>query len=248
MTSKSFGEQRGKRAHLLRGSDLGGEIADLRNDADEGFENAEGREGFPELDWIDAPLPAAAGGNVVLRGRNLLQGQTFDTLDLTEGAATVTLFAAKPGNSGITAQVVAGVGALSVTYNTSTKALVITLAAGGSTADAIATAINANAAQTDGYVRADSNAGGSLITAVAETPLAGGVGNYAENVVECSGVEALPLNTPGTTSTAQWADTVITVTVPALTGQTPARAAGDVVATRIKTNGVFTDPLSSTLI
>lgn len=245
--SKSFGTERSKKEHILRGSDLGGEIADLRKDVGKGFENSEGREGFPEFDFMRGAPTAAGTTDIVLRGRNLLQGQTFDTLALVEGASSVTVFPAKPGDSGITAQVVAGAGALAVTYNSSTKKLVITLASGGSTAAAIATAINANAAQTDGYVRANSAGGGSLTLDIAETALAGGVGNYAENLVHISGVEALPANTPGATSTANWADTVITVTVPVLTAAAVPRAAADVVGTKIKSNGVFTCQISSVL-
>jgi hypothetical protein len=224
-----------------------GEIVDLRNDTDEGFENSEGRVGFPELDWIDGTAPAAAGGDVVLRGRNLLQGQTFDGLSLNAGAAVLSVFALKPGDSGITVVVVAGVGALSVTFVPSTGVLTITLAAGGSTDAAIATAINANAAQTDGYIRATSGAAGSLTLAVASTPMTGGVGAYALNKVEVTGLEALPANEPGANATAKWANDVITATVPVLTGATPARAAADTAATRISSNGVQTDPIASVL-
>lgn len=246
MVSKSFGTQRPELAHLLN-SDVGNEINDLRKDVEVGFKNSEGKTGFPTFDWIDAPLPLAAGGNVVLRGRNLLQGQTFDAITLVEGAASLVLTALKPGNSPITVSMVAGVGALSVAFTPSTGVMVITLASGGSTDNAIATAININAAPTDGYVRATSAGGGSFTLAQASAPFTGGVGDYAKNLVECSGVEALPINVAGTTSTAQWTDTMITVTVPVLTGLTPARAAGDVVMTRIQSNGVQTESISSVL-
>jgi hypothetical protein len=168
-------------------------------------------------------------------------------LSLNAGAAVLSVFALKPGNSGITVVVVAGVGALAVTFVPSTGVLTITLAAGGSTDAAIATAINANAAQTDGYIRATSGAAGSLTLAVASTPMAGGDGEYALNKVEVTGLEALPANEPGANATAKWADGVVTVTVPVLTGATPARAAADIAATRISSNGVQTDPISSVL-
>ena len=216
--SNSFGSQRPKKVHLLRGSGgLSAEISDLRKDVEEGFQNAEDSTGMPEADFVDGTMPAAAGGDFTVVGRNLLQAQTFDTLQLIEGAADLTLDVLKPGDSGITVEMTVGLAGLVVTYNPTTKVLVIELAAATSTDDAIATAINANAADTDGHVRATSAAGGSFTALQAVQDMAGGVGDYADNKVMCAGKECLPANTAATTTTAKWSDTGVTVTAPALT-------------------------------
>ena len=214
--SKAFGSQRAAKAHLVRGTGgLSGEIVDLRADVEEGFQNLEERAGYPELDYVDGAGPAAAGGDMVLVGRNLLQGQSFDTITLTEGAASLQLWPVKPGDSGITVVMTVGAGGLVVTYNPATKVLTIELAAAGSSDDAVATAINANAAQTDGHIRATSAAGGNFTAAQASQAMTGGVGDYAGNVVMVAGKEALPKNAAGTTSAAVWTDTQVDVTVPA---------------------------------
>jgi hypothetical protein len=239
--SKAFGSQRGRKAHLTLGkTGLAGEIADLRNDVEEGFQNAEGREDFPELDFIDGGAPAAAGGDAVLVGRNLLQGQTFDTIKLTEGAAELDLWPVKPGDSGITVEMTVGVGALAVSYNPATKVLTIELAAAGSSDDAIATAINADAADTDGHIRATSAAGGNFTLAQASQALTGGEGDYEGNVVMVAGKEALPKNAAGTTSVAVWTDTQVDVTVPALA---PA-VAGDIAQLSLASDGTNAQALS----
>lgn len=215
--SKAFGSQRAYKKHLILGKGgLAGEIGDLRGDVEEGFQNLEERAGFPELYYIDGAGPSAAGADMVLVGVNFLQGQTFDTLQLVEGAAQLDLWPLKPGDSEITVEMTVGAGGLVVTYNPATKKLVIELAAAGSTDDAIATEIN-NGAACAGYIRADSAAGGSFTAAQAEAPMAGGVGDYAGNVVKVGGVECLPKKAGAvTTSAAVWTDTQLDVTVPAL--------------------------------
>jgi hypothetical protein len=215
--SKAFGSKRAAKAHLVRGGGgLSGEIVDLRKDVEEGFQNLEERAGYPELDYIDGAGPSAAGADMILVGRNLLQDQTFDTIKLTEGAAELDLWPVKPGDSGITVVMTVGAGGLVVTYNPTTKVLTIELAAAGSSDDAIATAINADAAETDGHIRATSAAGGNFTVAQASQALTGGVGDYAGNKVTVGGNECLPKNAAGTTSSAVWTDTQVDVTVPAL--------------------------------
>lgn len=238
--SRAFGSQRAKKAHLMQQTGgLAAEIVDLRNDVEEGFQNLEERLGFPELDFIDGGAPAAAGGDAVLVGRNLLQGQTFDTLVLTQSAIQMQLWAVKPGDSGITVAVVVG-GALAIDYNPTTKVLTITLAPAGSTANAVATAINANAAETDGYIRASVLGAGTFTLAQASRPMAGGVGDYDGNIVMCAGKECLPANNGTTTSVAVWSDTQITVTVPALT---PVVAA-DIAQLTLSTDGTRAQAIS----
>lgn len=202
------------------------------------------RDGAPELDRLNIAGGAAmlaAGGDITLVGRDLLQGQTFDAITITQGAASVALHAMKPGDSAITVQVIAGSGALGVTYSPSTKACVITLAAGGSTDDAIATAINANAAQTNGHIRAISATGGTFTAAAAAAPMTGGTGNYAQNKVMAGGLEALPANTTGITAAAKWSNTGIVCTTQAV------GAATDVATIAVQSNGAWTQALSTIL-
>lgn len=215
--SKAFGSQRGQKAHLLLGTGgLAGEIADLRKDVEEGFENLEERSGYPELDYVDGAGPAAAGGDMILVGRNLLQGQTFDVLALWAGTSMVTITCLKPGKSPFTIAVTGGGTAGAEVVSKVGNAFSIQIQVGTSTANQIATAINANAAASDGYLRAASGGAGVTNAIQAATPMAGGVGTFAENVVRVAGFECLPANTPGTAGAAAWTDTSIKVTVPAL--------------------------------
>lgn len=200
----------------------------------------------PMLDGMDIAVTgamAAAGGDVKFVGRNLLQGQTFDTLVVTEGAAQLTLTMLKPGDSLVTVELVKGGGGSGVTYNPATRALVIDVGAAGDTDDNLATAVNANGAQTDGYVWAASASGGSFTAAQAAVPMTGGAGNYDANKVEANGGEALPANTPGISGAAAWNDTDITVTTPAGGG-----AATDVATAWIESNGLKSNVLSTILV
>src|SRR5512139_511606 len=100
----------------------------------------------PELDRLDVvggAAVAAAGGDIALVGRNLLQGQTFDELQLVEGLADFTIYALKPGASGITVELIQGVGAAGLTYNPVTKKCVIDIGVAGSSDNALATLVNA---------------------------------------------------------------------------------------------------------
>lgn len=224
-----------------------GQIDDVRADVEAGFKNNEGRVGFPELFWLDGTPPVAAGGAVVLKGSALLQGQTFDTVTITDSEAaslgSVVITALKPGVSGISVVVATPSSTLAVTWDATNKVLTIRPAAAGSTDDAVATAINADASAVRGILRAASASAGSFKHAIASTPLAGGAGLYAGNVVSICGTECLPANTTGTAGAAAWTDTGITVTMPDM-HTTPGIAAGDVVNARIKTNGVVTGNLS----
>jgi len=203
----------------------------------------EARSGYPELDWADGDPLAISGGTLVLRGRNLLQGQTFDTLRLTEGTAQLDLHPLKPGDSGITVVMLLGVGALAIAYNSTTKVLTITLAAGGSADNAIATAINAAGAQTKGHIRAVSAAGGNFTLAQSSREMTGGVGSYAGNQALVSGVEALPLHATGIAPAATWTDTAVSVTVPDLSSQATPRHAEDQLAVTLKSYGLASLPL-----
>jgi hypothetical protein len=244
--SKAFGTQAPRKAHLMqRTGGIAAEVQDLRDDVETGFQNAEGRSQYPELDWLDGGAPAATGGDIVLKGRLLLQSQTFDAAHVTEGSGDLLIEMLKPGDSGYSYEVKAGTGALAVAIS-DTK-LTITLASGGSTVAAVATAINADGADTDGIMRANEDASDTLTAAVSETNLTGGVGDYAGNKVLASGVECLPANETGATTTAKWTDTAITVTVPDLTAETDARAASDIAQIAIESDGKFTQAMSVVL-
>lgn len=210
------------------------------------FGTVQGRSGHPELDWLDGGAPAASGGDMVLRGRNLLQGKTFDTITVTQGAASFTVTALKPGVSGLSVIIgtPAGGGAA---VSVSGSVITITPAAAGSTDDAMATAVNANGADTDGLVRATSAGGGSFNAAQGERVLAGGTGDYTGTKVLISGTEALPANQTGATTTAKWSDTAITVTVPDLTALSPARAAADLANIVVESDGVYSQALTAVL-
>lgn len=240
--SKAFGSQRAHKQHLLRGSGgLQSEIQDLRNDVEEGFQNLEERAGYPELDYIDGAGPAAAGGDMALVGRNLLQGQSFDVLALWAGTSLVTITCLKPGKSPFTIQVTGGGTAGSETVTKTGDAFVIDIEPGVSTANQIATAINANGADSDGHLRAASGGAGTTNAVAAATAMAGGVGDFAGNVVRAAGFECLPANTPGTAGAAAWTDTQITVTVPALAPV----VATDKAQVTVSSDGTRADTLSA---
>lgn len=215
--SKAFGSQRAYKSHLVLGKGgVAGEIVDLRRDVEEGFQNLEERAGFPEIYYIDGTGPSAAGADMILKGANFLQSQTFDALTLWDGTSQVVITCLKPGDSGFTIQVTGTGTAGSETVTKTANAFVIDIEPGVSTANQIATAINADAADSDGYLRAASGGAGTTNAVAAAAAMAGGVGDFAGNVVKVGGVECLPANTTGTAGAAAWTDDTITVTVPAL--------------------------------
>jgi hypothetical protein len=201
----------------------------------------------PELDRLNVvggAAVAAAGGDIKLVGRNLLQSQTFDSLNITAaGGADITIFALAPGVSGIIMTMVAtGAGPL-VFFDPNTKGLILDVGLAGRTSDQLATLINANAAATDGYVRATS-AGGAFSFTLAQgpTPLAGGVGDWAANQIFVGGLAALPANETGINAVAKWSNTGIICTTQAV------GAATDVAAIAVRVDGVWTGPLSAVLV
>lgn len=236
--SKSFGTQRAQKAHLMQQTGgLAAEIKDLRSDVEEGFQNNEAQAGFPTLDALDPGTLLAAGqASFVLVGRNLLQGQTFDTLVSGNGNAAITVTMLKPGDSGVSLEIVQGAGALSAVLAASK--LTVTLAAGGSTATQVAAAINAAASCIGVIFAAAGGTGADNVVAAAATALAGGVGDYAGNNVYINGQSCDPVQ-----AASQWTNTSITVLVPALTG----RVATDIVAVIVQSNGIMTGQLSAVL-
>jgi len=234
--SVAFGSQRAQKAHLLRGTGgLSAEIADLRNDVEEGFQNSESKSGFPVLDALDPGTLLAAGqATFVIKGRNLLQGQTFDTITSGLANAAVAVTALKPGVSGLSLAIVQGVGALAAELDG--DVLTVTLAAANSTATEVAAAINAEATCIGVVHAVAGGTGADDVVVAAETALAGGAGYYAGNVVTINGQSCNPVQ-----AASQWTNTSITVLVPALTG----RIASDVVGVTVMSNGVLSNTLGT---
>jgi len=240
--SKSFGAQVAAKPHLVRGSGgLQGEISDLRGDAETGFRAMEARLGFPELHFIDGAGPAAVGGDMALVGAELLQGMTFDELTLWLTTSEVVITALTPGNSGFTVEITDGATAGAEVVTKTGSAFVVQIEAGVSTADQIATAINANGADSDGYLRAASGGADAVNAVAAVANMAGGVGDFAGSAVTAAGQPCLPANTAGTAGAAAWTDTGVTVTVPALA---PA-VATDKASVTLAANGVRAQALSA---
>jgi hypothetical protein len=242
--SKAFGSQRAYKQHLTLGKGgVAGEVADLRGDVEEGFQNMEAREGFPEVYYIDGAGPSAAGADMILKGVNLLQGQTFDELVLWAGTSMVTITCLKPGNSPFTIQVTDGATAGAEVVTKTGDAFVVQIQVGVSTADQIATAINADGADSDGHLRAASGGSGTTNAIAAATAMSGGEGDFDGNKVTVGGVECLPANTPGTAGAAAWSDDTITVTVPALAPI----VATDQAALKVMSDGTSADTLGVTV-
>lgn len=247
MVTKSiaFGPQVASNPHLTEGKGgVPGQVDDLRKDVEAAFRTAEARTGYPTLTFVKGPPPAAAGGAMQVYGTGLLQGQTFDSVTLTDatpstGLGAITLTAMKPGDSGLSVVVEEGDSTLSIAYEDGV--LTITLASGGSSDAAIATAINADNSACRGIIRAASATTGNFVAAIEATEFTGGSGLYAGNALTVSGAEALPFNTTGATGAAAWSSTGIKVTVPDLTALTPARATGDLVPVMVQSNGALSN-------
>jgi hypothetical protein len=244
-SSKAFGSARPRRPHLALAGKGGvlGEVGLLRQQVEEGFLDIEARSSSPEIDWIDGGAIQDTGGDTIFKGRNMIQGQTFAQVVFGTGTAQLTVKALTPGTPGnaYSVEVVDG-GALAIAL-VGTK-LTVTLETGVSTAADVATAINANAADTDGIMCAVGGVG--VMLAAVEAHLAGGVGEGFE--LRVSGEVCLPANTPGAAAVLTLTETACTVTIPDLTGLTDPRAAGDVVAASIMSDGVFSQSISCVLI
>lgn len=246
MGSKALSGMNPRRPHLLTGGGVGGEIRDLRSDVDSALQNAEERDSslnYPELDWVDGAVTAAAG-DVVLVGRNLLQSQTFASLTKFTLTNQLIFTALKPGEDGndLTIALVHSPGLPAVSVAKVGNAITITADLGTHDSDDIATAVNANAAATDGYLRCASGGAGTGHTAFAATPLAGGTGS-GDFKVYVGGILCLPANTPGTAGAAAITDTSAKMTHATVTGA----AAGDMAQITLRSDYVLAQPMSAVL-
>jgi len=202
--------------------------------------SAGARTGMPELDYLDVSghaAIAAVGGDIWLVGRELLQSQTFDTLTLWATTSAVAITCLTPGDSGYTIQITGGATAGAEVVTKTSNAFVIQIQAGVSTANQIATAINANGADSNGYLRAVSGGTGTTNAIAAATPMAGGTGDFASNKVMVGGLQALPANEPGTNATAKWSGTGIVCTTQAV------GTATDVIAVAVQSNARWTQQI-----
>lgn len=222
-----------------------GELGDIRADVESAMQRLEARDyGQPEIDWIDGGAAAAAGGDIIIKGRNLLQGRDAASLTLFTGTSELVFTALKPGKAGNDYTVeIQNTGSLTVTLTGT--ALVITINLGTTDADAIATAVNADGADTDGIITCNGGGAGVAQAVTAATALTGGTGDGFECLI--SGVECLPANTTGANGGETITDTQLTVTVPDLTALGDARAAGDIVQLTVKTDDVLAQPLTMAL-
>lgn len=166
--SLSFGAEQPDRPHTVQR-----EVGDLRSDVERAVLALEGRDAFPDLLTSTGGIGAANGtDSLVLFGRNFLAGRA----QATARVGGVDYTACRPGTPGnaITIAVVAGNGVLSV--DVAGDAITVTLADGGSTAAAIAAAVNASASAKK-LVSAAAVAGAPDVTAaISATALSGGTG------------------------------------------------------------------------
>lgn len=244
MSSKAFGSKTPQKLHLVQGpGGLAAEVLDVRNDIDEALSAMELRTGLPELDWVDGAVTAAAG-DVVLIGRNFLQGQTFGALTKFTGTSELIFTALKPGSDGnsLTVALVHSAGLPAVTVAKLVNAITITADVGTHTADEIATAVNANAAATDGYLTCNGGGAGTAQTVFTATPLAGGTGS-GDFKVYVGGVLCLPANTPGANGGAAITGTSAKMTHGAIAGA----VATDMAQITLRSDGVYAQAISAVL-
>lgn len=246
--SRAFGGETILRSSLLNDPGVGKTIRDIYEDIDRAFRNMEARTEHPNILWADISGSAltSAGGLLVLKGENFLQGQVFESYAHGSGNAAVTFTAMKPGYFGHSVEI-QDTGSVSVAYNSTTKKLTVTIDAGVTTATALATAINAAGSAAKGIIRAVAGGSG------AGTPAALAATNFTTGKVRAgygagftcyvSGVEALPYHETGGTPTAPITDTQIRVTVPDLTLETDARGSEDLLLVVAEIDGTRTQEI-----
>lgn len=244
--SLAFSGQSPRLPHLVRGGGQAGELRDTRSDVDSAFELLESRDttlGYPEIDWLDGGAPAAAGGAAVIKGRKLLQAQTFAAVTI---GASLEIIACTPGIAGnaytvVVVDVTGGGLVVSMTAN----ALEIDLGGATPDEDDIATALNNAGADNYQILRANSG-GGAAFGVAAVASLVGGVGEGWECLV--SGVVSPITHDVGAAvSAANLTETETSVTIPNLTSEVDARAAADLAQITIKSNNVMTQAMTVVL-
>lgn len=151
----------------------------LASDSGDDRAMVEGLAGLPSLNEYQAANYSTGGGgtDVVATGTGLLGNQVKATLDVANAAvdAQVDFEAVNPGAPGnaISVEVITPASTLQVTV--AANKITIRPAAGGSTASAIAAAVNGDA-NAKLLVQASEGVAGTMNEAVAEQWLAGGIG------------------------------------------------------------------------
>jgi hypothetical protein len=226
MASLSFGSQSPSVPHLSTG-----EVGDLRGDIESAFVKSDGRVGFPFISRVPGGMGLSLAGVPItcgVVGSGFLQGQSKATLTAGTGTSSLAFTANRPGTPGnsISVAVVAGSGSLSV--GVVGQAITVTLAAGGSTANAVKAAVDAHATAKT-LVQVVSGGTGS-VAALAATNLSGGTGAGFE--VKINGIEQQVVGS--------LTDTALPLVVSDLTGC----AATDAAILRVSSNGVVSNAVA----
>jgi hypothetical protein len=228
--SLSFGNMGPALPHLSKG-----EIADLRADVEGAFEVSDGKTGFPFLGKVTAGKAISLGGvpqAAAVAGAGFTQGQVKAALTKGTGTASLAFTANRPGTPGnaISVEIVQGVGSLAISV-TSQK-ITVTLAAAGSTANAVKAAVDAHATAKT-MVQVVSGGTGTVLVSV-EALMTGGVGAGLE--VKVNSIEQQVVGSV--------TDTAIPMVVSDLTGC----VATDAATLQVKSNGVASNALTLGII
>lgn len=226
MASKTFGTEIQNLPRVA-----GREVMDLRSDIESAVVKLEGKVDFPSLGKVTGGASVSIGAVPVAKaiaGLSLLQGCARATKAFGVGTAAITLTANRPGTPGNAVQyeAVQGAGAIAVALVGSK--ITVTLAAAGSTANDVKSALDADTAIAALVQVVSGGAGTVLVTPLAS--LEGGTG---------SGLE-VTINGLAQTVVGAVTDIAIPMKVSNLTGS----AAGDAVALQVKSNGVMTNAIT----
>jgi hypothetical protein len=174
-------------SHILDNCQRGvqGEINQLWQELDHLDQVIEGHVGFPEIDRLSvSTISAGAGATAVLvEGRNFIPtGWKRGMVNINPGVNMgIDWYAAQPGSDGNRLRIVyvKGGAGLGVAYNPANNTATVTLAAGGSTANAVIAAVQATAAvyaQVNGVLQYGHSGAGVINVAQASTAIVGGTG------------------------------------------------------------------------
>ena len=231
LRSVSFGAEMPARPHSVPR-----EVADLREDVELAFERLEGSDHIPVI--MHAVLSIGVNADEMsgdLYGTNFLAGCSLASLEL--GDLTISA----PGDAGNSVSVVVEAPADALAVSLDNKKITISPAAGGSTWDAIAAALVADADISALVNVADNGDANSATAAVAEQFLSGGTGDgikvFAHNVIK------------GLTEEITQFMTELSDTKLSLVGAPPAAldvAANDVIAIRFESHTAMSNHVAGT--
>ena len=237
--SRAFSNAGPSIPHILRGHAFGAEITDMRADLEAAFARLEGRDGYPVVTGVVAGSAMSAGtpgGAHAVKGTLLLQGQAFAQYAFGTGNAAVTVKANRPGEPGnaLAVKIVQGVGAL--TAIEAAGVLTVTLAAtpGGSTATAVAAAINASVTAKLDFYAVAGGTGADLVLIASQVNLAGGVGEGLS--VKVWGIEQQIVGFP------------TEINIPMVGVALAGAGATDIAELVVTSDGVTADPVSLVVV